>query len=126
MLRLRSLTGALLAGLLLSGFRQIGVAHPRQLRCGSHVFVFGAREVKFHAAGKSRRFGSFKEQKILVLPQRCHGDEVQFLPERVELLLVGVSLHPRATIAACGRLNFVPVANAEQKFSGASVYCDAE
>ena len=48
------------------------------------------------------------------------------LPEGVELLSVGVSLHPRATIATHRRHDSGPVANAEQKFSEASVYCDAE
>jgi large subunit ribosomal protein L34 len=40
-------------------------------------------------------------------------------PKGVELLLVGVSLHPSATIAACRRPDLGPVANPEQKFSPA-------
>ena len=47
------------------------------------------------------------------------------LPEGVELLLVGVSLHPRPTIAAPRHRESGPGANPEQNFSEASVYCDA-
>ena len=57
---------------------------------------------------------------------RCPEASLDVLPEGVELLSVGVFLHPRATIAAACRPDSGRVANPEQKFSGASVYCDAE
>ena len=52
---------------------------------------------------------------------RDRGPEASLyvLPEGVELLSVGVFLHPRATIATRARHDSGPVANPEQKFFGA-------
>src|SRR6185436_19718044 len=62
---------------------QIGLPQALNLCRRGGVLVLGAREVEGGLLGKPRRLGSLEENKILVLPYRVQGYEVQLVPKRV-------------------------------------------
>src|SRR5262245_27637976 len=64
--------------------REIDFTQLTDLGFGGGVLVIRAREVERGLYHEARRFGTFENNEILVLPLRIERDEVQFFPERVD------------------------------------------
>src|SRR5262249_54815836 len=66
---------------------QIGLAQLLDLPCRCGILVLGAGEIEYRINHESGWLGTFEENEVLVLPHGIQGDEVQFVPECVDLAL---------------------------------------
>src|SRR5262245_44909230 len=78
-------------GTHLARLGQIYVAELRELRFGRDVIVFGAEPVELRRGHEAWRLGALEPDELLELPDWRERDEVELLPQAVDLtLLTGV------------------------------------